>query len=151
MIEVSKLKRYLLCVEIRRVSLIVLIAELFNPLGDLQFGPLALSLDIEILFHVNLAVNEVYYRLLLALLRLIGPEVLDFALLGPGLEASDASFLLSFDLHQIVKLLLFLVDDLSGLILELVEHLAVILLALRLVVGELQLHSRGIVSVFLDP
>ena len=73
------------------------ITELFHPLGDLQFGSLTLSLDIEVLFHVDFTIDEIYHRLLLTLLRLIGPEVLDFTLLGTSLEACDASFLLTFD------------------------------------------------------
>ena len=151
MIEVSKFERYLLCIEVCGVSLVVLITELFHPFGDLQFGSLALSLNIEVLFHVDLAVDEIYHRLFLALLRLIGPEVFDFTLLGASLEACDSSFLLTFNPRQGIKLLLFLVYDLSGLILELFEHFAVVLLALTFVVSELQFHSCCIVSVFLDP
>ena len=151
MIEVSKLERYLLCIKVCRVSLVVLLAELFHPLGDLQFGSLALSLNIEVLFHIDFAIDEIYHRLFFALLRLIRPEVLDFTLLSTGLEACDSSFMFTFDPRQIIKLLLFLVYDLAGLILELVEHFTVVLLALTFVVSELQLHSCCIVSVFLDP
>ena len=97
MIEVSKLERYLLCIKVCRVSLVVLLAELFHPLGDLQFGSLTLSLDIEVLFHVDFAIDEIYHRLVLALLRLIRPKVLDFTLLSTSLETDDASFLLPFD------------------------------------------------------
>ena len=87
MVEVSKLERYLLCIEVCRVSLVVLITELFHPLGDLQLGSLALSLNIKVLLHVDFTIDEIYLRLFLALLRLIRPEVLDFTLLGTGLEA----------------------------------------------------------------
>ena len=87
MVEVSKLERYLLCIEVCRVGLVVLITELFHPLGDLQLGSLALSLNIKVLLHVDFTIDEIYLRLFLALLRLIRPEVLDFTLLGTGLEA----------------------------------------------------------------
>ena len=90
-------------------------------------------------------------RLFFALFRLIRPEVFDFTLLGASFEAYDASFLLSFDPCEIIKFLLFLVYDLSSLVLELVEHFTVVLLALTFVVSELQFHSRRVVGVFLDP
>ena len=97
MIEISKFKRYLLCIEVCRVSLVVLITELFHPLGNLQFGSLALSLNIEVLLHVDFTIDEIYLRLFLALLRLIGPEVFYFTLLCTSLEAYNARFLLTFD------------------------------------------------------
>ena len=151
MIEIGEFERYLLSIKVCRVSLVVLITELLDPLGDFQFSSLALSLDVEVLFHVDFAIDEIYHRLVLALLRLIRPKVLDFTLLGTSLETYDASFLLPFDPSKGIELLLFLVYDLSGLILELVEHFTVVLLALTFVVSELQFHSRCVVGVFLDP
>ena len=97
MIEIGKFERYLLSIEVCRVSLVVLITELLDPLGDLQFSSFALSLDVEVLFHVDFAIDEIYHRLVLALLRLIRPKVLDFTLLRTSLETDDASFLLTFD------------------------------------------------------
>ena len=97
MIEIGEFERYLLSIKVCRVSLVVLITELLDPLGDLQFSSLALSLDVEVLFHVDFAIDEIYHRLLLALLGLIRPKVLDFTLLGTSLETDDASFLLPFD------------------------------------------------------
>ena len=125
----------------------MLIAKLLDPVGDLQFCPSALRPDIVILFNIDLSCEEIESRLLLGLLRLIGPEVLDLALLSACMEAGQAGLLVLLRLRQGIELFLLLCDYLARSFLETLKQLGIVLLRLVLVVGELKLHACCIVCI----
>ena len=128
----------------------MLIAILLDPVGDLQFGSSALRLDVVILLNIDLPGEEIKSGLVLGLLRLIGPEVLDLALLCAVTEASYTCLVVLLRLRQSIKLFLLLSDHFARSLLETLEQVGIVLLRLVLVVSELQLHTRCIVRILFD-
>ena len=96
MVEVGQLKGDLVGVVIRRVSTIVLLPVLLDPLGDLELGLATLGLHKVVLFHVDIAIDEGKFGLFLTLFGFVRPEVLDFALLDAFVKALHTRIVVFF-------------------------------------------------------
>ena len=67
MVEICKLQSDLICVVVCWVLVVVLVAELLDPFGDLEFSLASLGLHIIVLLHVHFTIDEGYLRLFFAL------------------------------------------------------------------------------------
>jgi len=135
----------------RWISAHVLLTICFNPLGDFKLVTAALSAIVIILFNIDRFCQEVNGRLILTLFFLIGPEILDVALFDTFLKTVYPSLMIVLDIGENIKLLLLLGYGFPRLVLELIEHVLVVIFTLFLIVRELHLHASSVVCILLYP
>ena len=148
LIELGQLRRDWTSVLVSGVLAIVVLLKLSYEFDNCHLRRRALVLHEGVLRHGRLRLGSEGNVLVLTL-GFVREELLNLAILDLGPDFGHLLIVLTLKLQQRIQLPLFLVYGSPGLALEFLQHVAVVLLGLLLIVCELDLHVIGVVHILL--